>query len=951
MSSTSSFLYHVSLLYHPFVFVWSQNDSKYFPSQKNTEVMELKTDLNSHDKNKVKDAVKKVIANMTVGKADVATLFTDVIKSMHTDNIELKKLVYLYIINYASSNPTQAILVVNIFQKDAANSNPLIRALAIRTLGCIRVDKITQFLCDPLSNALKDKDPYVRKTAAVCVAKLYDINSELVEEQGFLDQLRDLISDSNHSVVANAVAALSEISETRNKDVFKMNADMLYKLLASLNECSEWGQVYILDCLAKYVPDAKDAEDIIERVSPRLKHANSAVAMSAVKVIMNYLNVIENENLENLLLTQKLPPPLITLLSEPKPELQYVALRNVNIIVQKRPTILANCVKHFFCKYNDPIYVKLEKLEIMIGLASAKNIDKVLMEFKEYATEVDVEFVRKSVLAIGRCAIKLDSAAEACIKVLLELIKTKVNYVVQEAIIVIKDIFRKYPGKYESVIATLCENLDTLDEPDAKAAMVWIIGEYAERIDNAPELLDSFVDTFEDENPQVQLQLLTAVVKLFLKKPDQAKGMVSKVLEMATKNSDNPDLRDRGYVYWRLLSTDIVAAQKMVLAPKPVISDDTYTLDQSVLDILISNISSLSSVYHKPPEMFLKDAKGANGARAGSGDKDDEEEEEEAIGDGEEDEEEGEAEGGAVEEQKQQPAAVAAAAPVKKPAEIDLFGLGLGTVEPAKTTSTAGSSGAVSTGLDPLDFFNIGGGAGNNSIASTYTDKIILTADAGKGLQLRNSFSRENGAVNMNFTIENKSSQPLSTFLLKFNVNYMNLTPTGPIKVSAPVAPGASMKAQVALKLSAPELNDKAPKKNGFLHIAVKNELGVFVVEDTLPTYLLFEENGAVDKQVFLSGWKEFADSESQQVLGSALKYTNVEAAKERLRKGNVFLLVYKVNPQTQVPFFYCSASFRGQSVLLELQLNGDQSKITAKGANKLAAAAAAQAAVELLTS
>jgi AP-1 complex subunit beta-1 len=90
-----------------------------------------------------------------------------------------------------------------------------------------------------------------------------------------------------------------------------------------------------------------------------------------------------------------------------------------------------------------------------------------------------VEFVRKAVRAIGRCAIKLDRAAEKCIKVLLELIQTKVNYVVQEAIIVIKDIFRKYPNRYESIISTLCENLDTLDDPEAKASMIWIIGEYA----------------------------------------------------------------------------------------------------------------------------------------------------------------------------------------------------------------------------------------------------------------------------------------------------------------------------------------------------------------------------------------------------------------------------------------------------------------------------------------
>merc|ERR1719424_1824955 len=167
------------------------------------------------------------------------------------------------------------------------------------------------------------------------------------------------------------------------------------------------------------------------------------------------------------------------------------------------------------------------------------------------------------------------------INVLLELIQTKVNYVVQEAVIVIKDIFRKYPNRYESIIGTLCENLDTLDEPEAKASMVWIIGEYAERIDNADELLETFLTEFHEENLSVQLQLLTAMVKLFLKRPGDTQEMVQRVLNMATEDSDNPDLRDRGYVYWRLLSTNPEAAKAVVLAEKPVIADDTSALDPS----------------------------------------------------------------------------------------------------------------------------------------------------------------------------------------------------------------------------------------------------------------------------------------------------------------------------------------------------------------------------------
>ena len=79
--------------------------------------------------------------------------------------------------------------------------------------------------------------------------------------------------------------------------------------------------------------------------------------------------------------------------------------------------------------------------------------------------------------------------------------------------------------------------------------MVWIIGEYAERIDNADELLESFLDGFNDESTQVQLQLLTAIVKLFLKKPNECQALVQTVLSLATQDSDNPVQGSIAYFY------------------------------------------------------------------------------------------------------------------------------------------------------------------------------------------------------------------------------------------------------------------------------------------------------------------------------------------------------------------------------------------------------------------
>jgi vesicle coat complex subunit len=295
----------------------------------------------------------------------------------------------------------------------------------------------------------------------------------------------------------------------------------------------------------------------------------------------------------------------VTLVSS-APEVQYVALRNIDLLLQKQPDILNKELRVFFCKYNDPPYVKFQKLEIMVRIANDRNVDQLLAELKEYALEVDMDFVRRAVKAIGQVAIKIENASEKCVNTLLDLINTKVNYVVQEAIVVIKDIFRKYPG-YEGIIPTLCKCIDELDEPNARAALIWIVGEYAEKINNAGDILAGFVEGFNEEFSQTQLQILTAVVKLFLKRPDKAQGLVQKVLQAATAENDNPDVRDRAYVYWRLLSntSDSDATKNIVLSEKPPIVTTIHSLPPALLEQLLTELSTLASVYHKPPEQFV----------------------------------------------------------------------------------------------------------------------------------------------------------------------------------------------------------------------------------------------------------------------------------------------------------------------------------------------------------
>lgn len=837
-------------------------------SNKIVENHELQADLNSAKPEKKKEAIKQVIAAMTIGK-DVSTLFPHVIKSMETANLDLKKLVYLYIINYAKSQPELAILAVNSFRKDSRNpSNPLIRALAVRTMGCIRVERITEYLCEPLKDALIDEDPYVRKTAAICVAKLYDIAPEMVEDDNFIEMLESLLSDGNSMVVSNAVAALIEVSNMRKRPALKLNTNLVNKMLTALNECTEWGQIYILDYIVTYNPcDIPEAESIIERVLPRLAHANSAVVLAATKVIMKYMDfVTSSENIRSI--CRKLAPSLVSLLST-EPEMQFIALKCISLIAQKRPNILHKEIRVFFCKYNDPIYVKLEKLEVMVKLADLKNIDQVLHELKEYATEVDVEFVRKSVRAIGRCGIKLEKAADRCISCLLELISLKVNYVVQEAIIVIRDIFRKYPNRYEMIIKELFENLENLDEPEAKASMIWILGEYAERIDDALSQLASFFESFIDEPSIVQLSLLTAIVKHFLKRPDETETLISEVLKTCTEKVGNPDIRDRAFLYWRMLSTDPEAAKQIVCGEKPNISDETGDIDSVLLDKFIEDLGRLSSIYQMPAE--------AINTRTRVIVLEKHVDEDEEIG------------------------------------EYDSSG-----------QKVAKDSGDL---LGLHDEINAQAKVPMQIVLTAQTQGV----SSNSGLQIETAFQREGNEIVLEARFTNQSNKVLSDWAMQFNINVLGLALSEPL-ILPDLQQGASKYTKIPISTNGTP-DQSTPAVPILVQIAVKCSLDVFYFQTPCMFSVVLSENGRLSKEDFKSLWSNTDGEFCHSIQNIHNSHKQAESLQKRMENNNVFFIAGRLNDSGENVLYFSAKSTNGVVVLSEVRLVAGSAscKITCK--------------------
>jgi len=237
------------------------------------------------DQTKKRDVIKKVIAYMTLG-IDVSRLYPEMVKASRTDDMVMKKMIYLYLTNYAEQNQELAILAINTFLMDLKGNNQKIRGLALRSLCSLKFDGVAEYVQQAIDIGLTDPDPYVKKTAIIGCIKLFHMNKKQFKDNTtYLQQLYEMTSDHDALVVINAIEAINEI--TADKGGIEINRGLVISLLNRIREFNEWGQSIILDLCAKYKPDSQDEMfDIMNLLEDRFKHASSSVVLGAIKVFL-----------------------------------------------------------------------------------------------------------------------------------------------------------------------------------------------------------------------------------------------------------------------------------------------------------------------------------------------------------------------------------------------------------------------------------------------------------------------------------------------------------------------------------------------------------------------------------------------------------------------------------------------------------------------------------------
>ncbi|KAF2708841.1 ARM repeat-containing protein [Pleomassaria siparia CBS 279.74] len=525
---------------------------------------QLKKLLDSRAERDVLEGLRRVVT-MSYRQPPSQTLpfFTAVIKNIASPSLPVKKLVYIYLLQHAEHEPDTALLSINTIQKSLTDQNPQLRALALRVMSGIRVPVISQIVSLGIKRGVGDMSPYVRRAAALAIPKCYSLDPNT--EPQLLEYLSTLLGDKQYFVTGAAVAAFLEFCPDRMDLIHPHYRSLVRKLV----DMDEWGQlatlrlmmVYSRRCFPRrtrkvkkavasmgannkstrtttkgfYDSDSEseksedqeemeevvtldpDLELFLKACQPLLQSRNTAVVIAVART---YLYLGTPEYISTAI------GPLISLLRSAQ-DLQHIVLYNIVQVCLSHPGRFVKYYTHFLVRSTDAPQIwrlKLELLTLIFPYTPPRLQSLILAELSHFSHSgsLDPGLVKEAVRAIGRCSqgsATSPKTSARCLRLLLAHIGSADAHLVAESLEVIRHLIQRDPNNHRTTVVRLAKHLDAATSPQARASIIWLVGEFAgvdPENNIAADVLRILAKGFADEAEPAKLQIMLLAAKVYI---------------------------------------------------------------------------------------------------------------------------------------------------------------------------------------------------------------------------------------------------------------------------------------------------------------------------------------------------------------------------------------------------------------------------------------------------
>ncbi|KAI1488373.1 adaptin N terminal region-domain-containing protein [Biscogniauxia mediterranea] len=581
---------------------------------------QLKKLLDSRNDREVLDGLRRVIS-MMYRQQRTLPFFSSVVKNVASPNLEIKKLVYIYLIHHAEQEPDMALLSINTIQKSLSDANPQVRALALRTMSGIRVPVISQIVSLAIKKGVGDMSPLVRKAAALAIPKCYRLEPSTLPQ--LIEYLATLLGDRQYFVAGAAVCAFMEICPERLDLIHKHYRSLVKKIV----DMDEWSQlatlrmmtVYARKCFPRRTRTVHRADKsaelqdfygegvseptgegegegeqvvvldpdlalLLNAIKPLLQSRNSGVVVAVARC---YVDIGTPDY------TKEAIGPLVALLRGAQ-DIEQIALYNIVSVCLLYPSSFVKYASHFLIRATDTAAVwelKLEVLTLIFPHSPLHTKSLILNELEHFCRGTNKSLVREAVRAIGRCVLADPATASRCMRLLLGQITSLDGTLAAESLTVIRHLIQQDPPAHMGTVVRLAKNLDSATDPHARATIIWLVGEFAglNGEDNiAADVLRILLKEFAEESEIAKRQVVLLAAKVYLhhinrenekEKPqddetpapppgDHPIAQLWDYVLLLVRYDTSYDLRDRTRLYKALLAVPQLASL-MLLAPKP----------------------------------------------------------------------------------------------------------------------------------------------------------------------------------------------------------------------------------------------------------------------------------------------------------------------------------------------------------------------------------------------
>nr|XP_038958336.1 AP-4 complex subunit beta-1 isoform X2 [Rattus norvegicus] len=363
-----------------------------------------------------------------------------------------------------------------------------------------------------------------------------------------------------------------------------------------MSKLDQWGQAEVLNFLLRYQPRSEEELfDILNLLDSYLKSSSTGVVMGATKLFLILAKKFPHVQTDVLV---RVKGPLLAACSSESRELCFAALCHVRQVLHSLPGHFSSHYKKFFCSYSEPHYIKLQKVEVLCELVNDENVQQVLEELRGYCTDVSADFAQAAIFAIGNIA---KTYTDQCVQILTELLGLRQEHITTVVVQTFRDLVWLCPQCTEAVCQALPGCEENIQDSEGKQALIWLLGVHGEKIPNAPYVLEDFVESVKSETfPAVKMELLTALMRLFLSRPAECQDVLGRLLLYCIEEEKDMAVRDRGLFYYRLLLVGIDKTKQILCSPK---SDPSLGLledqPERPVNSWASDFNTLAPVYGK----------------------------------------------------------------------------------------------------------------------------------------------------------------------------------------------------------------------------------------------------------------------------------------------------------------------------------------------------------------